>query len=570
MASACFITFSQSGPGSATAAPRKAYTASSLYRIAGNVVNGVTGEPVRHATVDALTEEDTHAVASAESDDEGRFLLEGLAAAKYQLTASKRGFRTAFFDEHEDFSTAIVTGPGQETEKLTFRLTPGATLRGVITTEGGDPVEGANVMLFEKPRPNDSAGRITHLNDIPTDDTGAYEFNGLAAGEYLVAVKADPWYALHRSGGHAKTMAIDDTDGAAAENSPIDVAYPVTFFDGTTEDELATAITLSGGSRVEANITLHAMPALRLLLPTSHTRQGASEAIVMPVLRQLVFGTEIPSDAPLTPDAGVPETVEYTGIAPGHYELLQGNPPRIAELDATTSQQVDPSLGTATMPVTGTLRNIAGASLASRDGVTIVTATQVDGTRNQSPLQTTGDHGAFRFPGVPAGVWELAAQDSGRQLAVVSITVGNRAHAGDQFTVGDRPQTLAVTVSENSTRIDGFACRSGAPGDKSSSPGCKNGKGVAGTMVVLVPKDLTAIQGLARRDQSDSDGSFTLRDVASGQYTVVAIQDGWELDWSRPEVIARYLPGGISVTVTDSSGKLLSLSAPVPVETRQP
>ena len=33
--------------------------------------------------------------------------------------------------------------------------------------------------------------------------------------------------------------------------------------------------------------------------------------------------------------------------------------------------------------------------------------------------------------------------------------------------------------------------------------------------------------GLIRRDQSDSDGSFALRDVVPGQYTVVAIQDGW-------------------------------------------
>lgn len=556
MAAAGLAAFSQSRPTSVATAPRKAYPASGLYRIAGKVLNGITGEPVRHATVDALTEEDSHIVASAESDDEGRFVLGGLAAAKYQLTASKRGFRIAFFDEHEDFSTAIVTGPGQETEGFTFQLTPGATLRGVVTTEGGDPVEGAVVMLFEKPRPNDSAGRITHVNDMPTDDTGAYEFNGLAAGEYLVAVKADPWYALHRAGNRPKIQLIDGADGAEEENTPLDVAYPVTFFDGTTDDELASAIPLSGGNREEANITLHAMPALHLLLPASHTGQGGNEIFVMPVLRQLIFGTEIPSDAPLNPDSGLPELVEYAGVAPGHYELQQGNPPRIAELDATTSQQVDPSLGTPMVSVTGTLRNSVGASLKSVDGVTVLTLTRVDGARSQPPLQTTCDHGAFRFPGVPAGVWELAAQDSTRPLTVASIAVGDRAHAGNQFTVMDRPLKLAVTASENATRIDGFV-RS-------------DRKGVAGTMVVLVPRDLTAIRSLARRDQSDSDGSFTLRNVVPGQYTLVAIEGGWDLDWSRPDVISRYLPGGISVTVTDSSGKLLNLSGPVPVETRQP
>jgi hypothetical protein len=87
-------------------------------------------------------------------------------------------------------------------------------------------------------------------------------------------------------------------------------------------------------------------------------------------------------------------------------------------------------------------------------------------------------------------------------------------------------------------------------------------------MVVLAPKDLTTIQGLVRRDQSDSDGSFALRDVVPGQYTVVAIEDGWNLDWEQPGVIGRYLPRGIAVTVTDRSGKLVPLSEPVPVQTR--
>jgi hypothetical protein len=76
------------------------------------------------------------------------------------------------------------------------------------------------------------------------------------------------------------------------------------------------------------------------------------------------------------------------------------------------------------------------------------------------------------------------------------------------------------------------------------------------------------MDGLSRRDQSDSDGSFSLRDVVPGQYTVVAIEDGWELDWAEPQVIARYLPSGIPVTVSDKSGKLVMLSAPVPVQSR--
>jgi hypothetical protein len=87
-------------------------------------------------------------------------------------------------------------------------------------------------------------------------------------------------------------------------------------------------------------------------------------------------------------------------------------------------------------------------------------------------------------------------------------------------------------------------------------------------MVVLVPRDPVANGDQFRRDQSDSDGSFSLRDVAPGEYTVVAIEDGWELDWARPEVIDYYLSKGVAVTVTENTGKLLRLSEGVPVQSR--
>jgi hypothetical protein len=36
-----------------------------------------------------------------------------------------------------------------------------------------------------------------------------------------------------------------------------------------------------------------------------------------------------------------------------------------------------------------------------------------------------------------------------------------------------------------------------------------------------------------RRDESDSDGTYTLRDVLPGRYRMLAIDDGWELEWGH-------------------------------------
>jgi len=87
-------------------------------------------------------------------------------------------------------------------------------------------------------------------------------------------------------------------------------------------------------------------------------------------------------------------------------------------------------------------------------------------------------------------------------------------------------------------------------------------------MIVLLPKNPALWRALTRRDQSDSDGSFALPDVAPGNYTVVAIEDGWALDSTSSEAMARYLPGGTSVTVTEQSGTLIRLSSPLSVQTR--
>jgi len=136
----------------------------------------------------------------------------------------------------------------------------------------------------------------------------------------------------------------------------------------------------------------------------------------------------------------------------------------------------------------------------------------------------------------------------------VAIAVDGKAHAGNQVTVNDRPLEMTVTVTQGETKIRGFAR--------------KGGKGFAGAMIVLAPKNLASLRALVRRDQSDSDGSFLLQDVAPGDYTVVAIEEGWELDWTRPDVMARYLPGGTAVTVSSQPEKNMALSEAVRVQAR--
>jgi len=60
-------------------------------------------------------------------------------------------------------------------------------------------------------------------------------------------------------------------------------------------------------------------------------------------------------------------------------------------------------------------------------------------------------------------------------------------------------------------------------------------------MVLLAPQDAADNQILFRRDQSDSDGTFLLSNIIPGNYRLLAIEEGWELDWADPSVLAAYL-----------------------------
>lgn len=525
--------------------------ASGHYRIAGTVVNAVTGEPVGRAVVSVLDEATSHAVETVVADSNANFTLDRLPGAKYELTASKRGFRTGFYDEHDLYSTAIVTGPGQDTEHLTFRLQPNAILRGVVSGDGGDPVEGARVMLFKLPhgigrdfaRARGPENSIQQVDTGTTDDRGAYEFGSLATGDYVLAVMAEPWYAVQST----PRPRNQDSD-APANNTALDVAYPVTYFDSTTEERGAAPIALAAGSREEADINLHAVPALRLVVAAPQKQNGN---IARPELRQSIFGTQVADESAGFLDAIQSGTTEFTGVAPGHYELLQGDPPRMVDLDATASEQIDATAGTQTVTVSGMLYSDEGETMP--DGVTLFLY-PMEGTPQRGPLVTNAARGQFRFENVPPGTWEISGWNGENPLPILSLTAYGTSHAGGVFTVADRSLAMTATVALRQTRIEGFAR--------------KNGKGASGMLVVLVPRDPAAFDTMVRRDQSDSDGSFALRNVAPGEYRLVALEDAWDLDRAGPATLARYLPRGLDVTVRSTSGGLMRLTEPVEVQAR--
>src|SRR5438067_13921460 len=58
--------------------------------ISGRVVSAETGDPLRNVRVTALS--GTGVTAPVRTDPDGRFVISGLAAGRYRLTAAKAGY----------------------------------------------------------------------------------------------------------------------------------------------------------------------------------------------------------------------------------------------------------------------------------------------------------------------------------------------------------------------------------------------------------------------------------------------------------------------------------------------
>jgi len=526
---------------SGSAAKAQNATDSGPYTISGVVRSATTGALLDRAEVMLSTAGDQETeVAATVTGEGGAFRFAHLAAGKYALAASRRGYNPSRYQEHEGgYSTAIVTGPGLVSEGLRFDLFPTAVIGGVITDDNGDPVAGAQVTLYRQQQ-QDGETKVVRADDDSTRDDGSYEFDRLHAGTYYIGVSANPWYAF-------RSPQLGPIDGMPAPppppRSPLDVAYPMTFYANATDSGSATPIPVTAGDRLRMNVTMHAVAAvhLEIRMPKPGPRRG----IQMPELQQDVFGSAQfqPPNRPSVSISGDQMVIDLGSFAPGQYTLRGFDPNgagHTTSLDLTGDQTVDFSASGPTADVSSKLEMASGARLPP------VTMLQLSPGGGGSPLSVPASaDGNFDLHAAPTGDYTVQVVSSTGQLDIVQMAASGAEVHGHRITIGSDPVLLAASLARGSVSVSGFARREGV--------------GVGGALVLLVPADAQDNADLFRLDQSDSDGSFTLNRVLPGNYTLVAIENGWSLEWSRPEAIAPYLARGVKLRIT---GEPQSLDLP--------
>jgi protocatechuate 3,4-dioxygenase beta subunit len=525
--------------------PDSQQAAAGAYRVAGTVVSKSDTHPLEHAVVTLVDVKNRKSVQTIITSQDGTFQFQGLAAGKYSLTGQGKGYIVASYDSHDQYSTAIVTGAGLDTEHLTLRLTQAGLIEGRVLDESNTPVRNAAVTLYFENH-SSGIGQIQRSIGAETNDLGEYEVTPLMPGTYYVSVSARPWYAMHPSGqGEAPGLAPVSIDPS------LDVTYPLTYYGDDTESDNASPISIRGGERAQADIHLSPVHALSLRFRVPENTQNGFRT---PHLQQ----TGLDGSETYVPEAGIrmvsPGIMEITGIPAGKYNVQidgEGGTAQVSGLDLTKEgQELDLSSAEALSHAKISV-SIPGESEPPHRGVVALTS----GRRVLAAWRQVGPKGEADLEQVPAGVYDVVVWNFGKPYAIDHMVVDGVRVQGSKVTIASGSSTsISLTLVAGNGQVQGVVKRSG--------------KGVAGAMVVLVPKNPEAHRDLFRRDQSDLDGTFSLQGIVPGAYTILAIEDGWNLDWSQPGVIATYVKRGQSVEITNQSAQPLELKEPIEVQVR--
>jgi hypothetical protein len=522
--------------------PATAPATNGPYRIAGTVVDAKTGFPLALARVTIAEARNEQNVQSTISSDDGHFEFHA-AAGKFSLSAAKRGYITSYYNQHDQFWIAIVTGAGIDTEHLILRVTPSAVLTGTVMDENGDPVRDASISVYREDHYS-GVSRILRARSAQTDDQGVYEVPGLNSGTYFVSVQARPWYAVHAP------PTNEGVPGMPTQvDTSLDVAYPVTYYGDVTESDEATPIPVRGGDHLQADIHLNPVPALHLLF---HVADNGERGLTVPQLQRPAF-----DDMEGVPNSGIqqvsPGVFEITGVPAGSYTVRmpdsEGQLRAPIAVNLAGSQELTGDSGSPTGRVTLNVTLSGAAKLPTQIQV---------GLRNSkghvAPAQVD-EKGVAQFDDLIPGKYDVIAWTANTAYYVLTMTTASGSVSGHTLNLTPGSSlTASISLVGGSVRVDGFAKRAG--------------KAAPGAMIVLVPKNPEANPDRFRRDQSDLDGSFSFYDVPPGSYTVIAIQDGWDLDWAKPAVLARYEKHGQPLVVDAKTRGTQHLPNPVEVEPR--
>ena len=325
---------------------------------------------------------------------------------------------------------------------------------------------------------------------------------------------------------------------------------PVTWFPGVEDEAAVEPIRVAGGEERQADFHLAPVPSVHLVVPRPEAPPAADGQPRPQRNAFLVRVSPAGGGGDFNRSTVSGTTQEFGGLSPGIYEIrtvgADGRPDpeaRQFRVPAGSSGVVDLSTAAVLTRVKLVVEGVEASEAGQLTFVEAATGRTVRadggfgggfaGRRRPDEDQPERERAVFLSP----GRWEVHTPAFSTAY-LISMQATGASSREATLDVTEKPVTLTLQMASGRGEIAGIAAQDGKPTEAA--------------MVLLVPATLGEPGSVAeiQRDQTNTDGSFTLRGVVPGKYILLAIDRGWGVKWRDPATLAGYLAGGVPVEVT--------------------
>jgi hypothetical protein len=499
--------------------------------VRGTVVNGLTGQGVPHALVTLSADEATL------TGGDGQFSFDNVPAGQYLVSVSRPGYlgigntgdargpRVTNGIAHDESSAPRHLQVGPDMPSVTYRLTPTATIVGVVSLSTADPADGIRILLY---RYSTRSGRAqwSLAGRTSTRSDGSFRIGDLMPGRYMLATAASLDNPREEPGSRLAVW-----------------GYPPVYYPGVTEPGSAGVIALGAGQQAEADLSLtrqQFFPVTAMVRSPGNVMGADFEVLDtgghqtgLPVhydAREQVIHANIPNGTWELQGRGFGRTMSW-----GQTEIAMAGAPvsvavNMAEVpqipvnvervvtQSTTTQSGGPDLGLVPVPADGVGNSVGG-------GLTEVTG-------------PNGRANFLRLAG-PGRFWIQARPFWG--FYVSSITSGGTDLASNPLIVTPGGSISPINVT---LRDDGGSITGQVQSAQTSAATAGDTPVITVYAIPLFPSAQSIPEATA-----GADGTFAIKYLAPGSYRVVACDATPEIDDHTPEGLAAWTGKGQTVTV---------------------
>jgi protocatechuate 3,4-dioxygenase beta subunit len=517
----------------ATPSPKTANDAGST--VSGTVVNSLTGEPLRKANVTLMRASsggpprpgsDGQMAWSATADASGAFTFTQVEPGRYRISAERNGFVAA-----RDTSLVEVKAQ-QPTASVQVKMQPQGVVTGRILDEDGEPMARIEVTLM---RNQYVQGRkmLVPAGGSNTNDLGEYRIFGVNPGRYFLLARRNRTAPGFGPGGFGPGGRGPGGRGGRASVEAESIYVPI-YFPGVTDTASAAQLEIGAGSQLQgmdlrmrkvAAVTvsgrvvmpeLPPAPAEKDSDPAERFRRGGPRSFVM-ISPRGDLGNAGASNASVDGEG----KFEIVSVTPGSYILIaQGTMGNDQRYSARMNLEVGPGgvEGLVLTPappveVTGSVKT-EGNETADFSRVNVYLSAKEPGSLLPGGFGRADKDGNFTLRDTQAGV--------AYRVIVSGLPAGwylKSAQLGDQSVL--EPGLTLVSGAPASLRL----LISSAGGAVSGTVNHDDGQPVkAGVTVILWPKSASDRTDITQTAFTDSQGKFSFKGVAPGDYRLAAVE----------------------------------------------